>query len=158
MRARGRTNIHEGVMWGWRLLSPGEPFTQGRPYTETDNRKFMIVMTDGANTHRGRSSQNRSDYSAYGYSKHGRLRPSTSSTSRLVGAMNTKTLAGCTNAKGSNITVFTIAFNVNDRNTVDMLRQCASGTSRAFTINNGEALIAVFEAIANEINRLRITS
>ena len=58
----------------------------------------------------------------------------------------------------ANITMYTIAFNVNDADTVELLRQCASGDSRAFTIDNGDALIAVFEAIANEINRLRITS
>lgn len=158
MQAQGMTNILEGVMWGWRALSPGEPFTEGRDYTVTDNRKYMIVMTDGANTHNGKNNQNRSNYSAFGYSKEGRLRRSTSSTRRLVDAMNTKTLEGCNNAKASNITVFTIAFNVNDQDTVDMLRSCASGNSRAFTISNGSALIAVFEAIANELNRLRITS
>ena len=158
MQASGMTNIMEGVMWGWRILSPGEPFTQGLPYEEKDNRKYMIVMTDGANTHTGTSTQNKSRYSAFGYAKNGRLTAPTSSRSRLVQAMNAKTLQGCTNAKDSNITVFTIAFNVNDRDTVDMLRQCASGSSRAYTIDNGAALIALFEAIADEINRLRITS
>lgn len=158
MSAQGMTNIMEGVMWGWRVLSPGAPFTEGRDYSITDNRKFMIVMSDGANTHTGRNNQNRSRYSAFGYAKNGRLRSPTSSTSRLVDAMNTKTLEGCTNAKASNITVFTIAFNVNDQDTVTMLRNCASSPARAFTINNGSALIAVFEAIANELNRLRITS
>ena len=158
MQASGMTNILEGVMWGWRVLSPGEPFTEGRNYDVSDNRKFMIVMTDGANTHTGRSNENMSRYSAFGYSKNGRLRSPTSTTSRLVEAMNTKTLEGCNNAKASNITVFTIAFNVNDQDTVDMLRSCASGNSRAFSIENGSALIAVFEAIANELNRLRITS
>lgn len=158
MQADGMTNILEGVMWGWRVLSPGEPFTEGRDYSVTDNRKYMIVMTDGANTHTGRNNQNMSRYSAFGYSKNGRLRAATSSTSRLVDTMNTKTLEGCNNAKASNITIFTIAFDVNDQDTVDMLRSCASGNERAFSISNGSALIAVFEAIANELNRLRITS
>jgi len=158
MRAQGMTNILEGVMWGWRVLSPGAPFSEGRDYSISDNRKFMIVMTDGANTHTGSNDQNMSRYSAFGYAKNGRLRSPTSSTSSLVNAMNTKTLEGCNNAKAADVTVFTIAFNVNDQDTVDMLRSCASGSSRAFTIDNGSALIAVFEAIANELNRLRITS
>ncbi|RMF02242.1 MAG: VWA domain-containing protein [Alphaproteobacteria bacterium] len=158
MVARGRTNIHQGVMWGWRVLSPGEPFTEGRRYDVADNRKFMIVMTDGANTHRGRSNQNMSDYSAYGYSKHERLRAATRSTSRLVQAMNSRTSTTCTNAKAAGITVFTIAFAFNDPATLAMLRNCASGSARAFRIDNGNALIAVFEAIAGEINRLVISS
>lgn len=158
MQANGMTNILEGVMWGWRVLSPGEPFAEGRDYGLLDNRKFMIVMTDGANTHTGRSNQNMSRYSAYGFAKNGRLTSATSSTSRLVSAMNQKTLEGCTNAKAADITIFTIAFDLDDRDTREMLRQCASGDSRAFTINNGSDLITLFEAIANELNRLRISS
>lgn len=158
MNANGMTNILEGVMWGWRVLSPEEPFTEGLPYNEADNRKFMIVMTDGANTHTGTSTQNMSRYSAFGYAKNGRLRSPTDRTSGLVEAMNEKTLEGCTNAKTSDIIVFTIAFDVDDRDTIDMLRQCASGSSRAYSIDDGDALIELFEAIANEINRLRITS
>lgn len=158
MEAEGMTNIMEGVMWGWCILSPEEPFTEGLPYDEPENRKFMILMTDGANTHTGTRNQNMSRYSAFGYAKNGRLRSPTSSTSRLVDAMNGKTLEGCTNAKASGVIVFTIAFDLDDDDTVEMLRQCASGDSRAFSIDNGNALIELFEAIANEINRLRITS
>jgi hypothetical protein len=158
MQARGMTNIMEGVMWGLRILSPTEPFIEGLPYDEPDNRKFMIVMTDGANTHTGTNNQNMSRYSAFGYAKNGRLRSPTSNTGRMVEAMNEKTLEGCASAKASEIIVFTIAFDLNDQDTREMLRQCASGNSRAFTIDNGNALIELFEAIANEINRLRITS
>jgi Flp pilus assembly protein TadG len=32
MQAVGVTVIPEGMAWGWRVLSPGEPFTQGVPY------------------------------------------------------------------------------------------------------------------------------
>lgn len=158
MSAKGNTNIMEGVMWGWRVLSPTEPFTEGRPYTEAENRKFMIVMSDGANTYGGTRDQNMSLYSAFGYAKHGRLRSPTRDTGRLVEAMNEKTLEGCNNAKAADITIFTIAFDLDDDDTLEMLRECASGNSRAYTIDNGDALISLFEAIANEINRLRITS
>jgi Flp pilus assembly protein TadG len=49
MTAEGGTNIHEGTVWGLRVLSPTEPFTQGAVYNEA-TAKFMIVMTDGENT------------------------------------------------------------------------------------------------------------
>ncbi len=158
MWANGMTNIHEGVMWGWRILSPGEPFTEGRAYEESSNRKFMVVMTDGKNTHTGRNHQNKSRFSAYGFSKHGRLRSPTTQTWRLERAMNTKTETSCTNAKASDVTIFTIAVEVNDDATINMLRRCASGDSRAFSIENSNTMDEVFEAIANEINQLRITS
>lgn len=158
MRAQGNTNIMEGVMWGWRVLSPGEPFTEGRPYDDRENTKFMIVMTDGANTHNGTSNMNQSIYSAFGYAKNGRLRSPTSNSSRLAEAMDEKTEEACTNVKAAGIIVYTIAFDLDDNNTVAMLRRCASGDSRAFSIDNGDALISIFEAIAGEINKLRIAS
>ena len=34
MTADGSTNIPEGLAWGWRLISPGEPFIQGAPYSD----------------------------------------------------------------------------------------------------------------------------
>lgn len=49
MVASGGTNIHEGAAWGFRTLSPGEPFPEGNPYQEATS-KIMIVMTDGENT------------------------------------------------------------------------------------------------------------
>lgn len=158
MSANGLTNIHEGVMWGWRVLSPGEPFTGGRPYDAPDNSKVMIVMTDGENTHGGRSNENMSEYTVYGYAKNGRLRAPTSNTGRLVEAMNEKTATACTNAKAQDIVIYTIAVGVRDQTTINMLANCASSRSRAFSIDDGDALTAVFEAIAGEINKLRISS
>jgi Flp pilus assembly protein TadG len=51
MVAKGATNVPEGLMWGWRSVSGGEPFTEGRPDTEKGNDKVVIVLTDGANTY-----------------------------------------------------------------------------------------------------------
>ena len=51
MVANGGTNVPEGMAWGWRVLSHGEPFTDGRPESEKGNTKVLIVLTDGANTY-----------------------------------------------------------------------------------------------------------
>ena len=45
------TNIGEGLMWGWRVLSPGAPFAQGRPSNDPHNQKVIVLMTDGENTY-----------------------------------------------------------------------------------------------------------
>ncbi len=158
MRANGMTNIHDALMWGWRVLSSGEPFTQGRSEDDATNRKFMVVMTDGKNTHTGRNHQNMSRFSAYGFAKNGRLRSPTTSDWRLERAMNTKTETSCTNAKAADITIYTIAVEVSDDDTIDMLRRCASGEGRAFSIDDSSKLNDIFKAIADEINKLRITS
>ena len=41
----------KGMAWGWRVLSSGAPFTEGRPDTEKGNDKVVIVLTDGQNTY-----------------------------------------------------------------------------------------------------------
>ena len=63
MQAKGGTNIMEGVMWGWRVLSPEPPFTEGKAYDDPENDKFLIVMTDGENWHQSRSNHNKSTLS-----------------------------------------------------------------------------------------------
>ncbi len=45
------TSIGEGAAWGWRTLSPGAPFTEGRPYGAEENQKVLVLMTDGQNTY-----------------------------------------------------------------------------------------------------------
>lgn len=43
------TIIAPGVAWGMRVLSPGEPFTEGGDYSR-NVRKYMVVLTDGEQT------------------------------------------------------------------------------------------------------------
>ena len=82
MVAKGATSIIEGAMWGWRALSPGEPFTQGRPYNTKNNQKILILMTDGQNTYYPLSQEGflKSMYDVYGYVARGQL-GTTSTTS-----------------------------------------------------------------------------
>ncbi len=156
LQAKGGTNIMEGVMWGWRVLSPEAPFTEGRPYDDDDNDKFLIVMTDGENWHQARSNHNKSTYHAFGYAAKGRL-GKTYTTSALVGEMNARTLAACTNAKAAGIKVYTIAFRLEGNpTTTALLANCASGPTQAFVASNGTALIQAFESIGREISRVRV--
>jgi Flp pilus assembly protein TadG len=158
MRAKGSTNILDGLMWGWRVLSPEEPFTQGRPYSDPENSKYLILMTDGQNNHQAAANHNKSNYHAFGYASNGRLGVTATSTA-LIGQMNNKTRAACENAKAAGITVYTVAFRLeNDANTRALLAACASSVAEAYAANNGAALVQAFEAIAREIAKLRIAS
>ena len=69
--ARGTTNIQQGLTWGWRTLSPGEPFTEGRAKDAENNLKFIVALTDGNNFYStdGDSTPNRSAYGAWGYAR-----------------------------------------------------------------------------------------
>jgi hypothetical protein len=156
MRAFGMTNIQEGLMWGWRALSPEQPFMQGEPRDNEVNRKIIVLMSDGANTHYGINSPNKSMYSAYGYASNGRLGPPTSSTYTLVARMNERTREACENAKADDVLIYTIAFDLHNSTTRNLLRDCASSSAMAFTPDDGEELIAAFETIAAELSNLRI--
>jgi hypothetical protein len=154
--AKGGTNILEGVMWGWRVLSPEPPFTEGKPYDDPENDKFLIVMTDGENWHQARSNHNKSSYHSFGYAANGRL-GTTYTTSALVAQMTTKTLAACQNAKAAGIKVYTIAFRLeSDSPTRAMLASCASGANETYVASDGQTLIQAFESIGREIARLRV--
>ncbi|MDG4885431.1 TadE/TadG family type IV pilus assembly protein [Mesorhizobium sp. WSM4884] len=63
----GATNVPEGMAWGWRTLSSGAPFTEGRPETNKGNDKVLIVLTDGANTYYTPDSVSAQTYSGTNY-------------------------------------------------------------------------------------------
>lgn len=165
MAANGYTNIHEGLMWGWRVLSPGKPFTQGTAYGTVNVRKYIILMTDGANTINDRSNINKSDYSAYGYASKNRLDEDAEDMSgaQLKSAMDDRLEEACENAKNDDtenpekISIFTVAFHVSDQTTLDLLKECASSGDMAKTATSGTQLDETFKAIARDLGRLRLT-
>lgn len=164
MRASGMTNISEGVAWGWRTLSPGEPFTQGRSFDDRDNKKIIILMTDGENTYSYANNHNKSAYGAAGYAKpfahpdQGRL-GSNYSSSAYGNAIAGRTREVCANAKAAGIKIYTVAFRLeNDTATRSMLRDCASEPKYAFAASNGAVLIETFQNIGREIAKLRLTN
>jgi Mg-chelatase subunit ChlD len=157
MKADGMTNIHGGIMWGWRLLSQGSPFTEGRPYRTDDNRKIMIVMTDGMNTYSTYNTFNKSMYGAFGFVAKGHLGTTSSDDDKVVGKMNERTREACTNVKATgSILVYTIAFQVNDRDTLGMLQECATNRDMAFRSQSNSELVDTFRQIAKDISLLRL--
>jgi Flp pilus assembly protein TadG len=149
MVANGNTNVPEGMAWGWRTISHGEPFTEGRPDTEKGNDKVVIVLTDGANTYTDLSSSNdpagsKSTYAAYGYLQPGynggsvgRLLLDTSagqydySTSNYTAALDSHMAALCANAKAGKILVMTVSLDLStadatENKAIEALKACSS--------------------------------
>lgn len=153
MAANGATNVPEGMAWGWRVVSSGAPFTEGRAESERGNDKVVIVLTDGANTYYTPSSLgyndlagNKSIYSSYGYTGKGyngtsttRLFMNTSnsisktdySNSNYTAALNEQFTALCDNAKAAGIIVMTVSLDLSTSNTtekaqIDALKACSS--------------------------------
>lgn len=160
LSAEGNTNILEGVAWGTRVLSPAEPFPEGRVGTlERPLQKIMIVMTDGDNTYgTDTSSYNKSSYGPYGFLRLNRLNLTTISDSTVDAKQNALTLEACTNAKAAGITVYSIAFQVSTNSTKTMLQSCATANAYYYAAESNSELLAAFQTIANQISRLRIAS
>ncbi len=145
MRARDNTYIPTGLMWGWRILSPGIPFTDGAPY-DGENKKIIVLMTDGRNT--VSPSTRWSPNEPAGHRIH---RGSSSSTA------NAKTEEICTNVKIEDIIVYTIAFEVTDNNIRDILSDCAGNGGRYFDAGNAAELQRAFADIADDLQNLRVS-
>ncbi len=139
MAARGPTHVNLGAVWAWRVVSPNEPFTQGRPYSDEEFNKAVIIMTDGANT-RGSSTS-----SAYGGSVSSRT-------------LNTRLRTVCSRMRDNGILVYTIAFG-NLRSSVrNLMRECTGNNdARFFSSPTSQELQNAFEAIGAELSKLRIS-
>ncbi len=130
MKPYGYTNISLGVEFGWHLLEPGAPYA-ARSYSDEENKKFIVVLTDGKQT-----------TPAFG---------SGGSRDRFDGESNLAKL--CSNIKAENkITVITIAFALNDNATENRLRNCSTDPDQHFfKAENSNDLTSAFEDIRQQI-------
>ncbi len=155
MVSSGYTHIPIGAVWGWRVLSPTEPYTEGAEYDDKDWQKAIIIMTDGANTIDAEPNHNGSNYSAYGFMEEQRI--SAASQSDFVDQLNTNLTAVCDNIKAETVRVYTITFEVSNQEIIGLMKSCASGEALYFNSPSEEHLEATFQAIAMDLSRLRIS-
>ncbi len=137
MVANNETYIPAGVLWGWNMLSPTQPFTEGEPKA-TGINKFLIIMTDGTNT----LSPNKSNYMLH----------TGTDTAKADSLMTTV----CSNAKNAGLTIYTVAVGVTG-STAEGLATCANDSSKAFSIEDSAKLVEVFKKIAGQILTPRLT-
>lgn len=157
LQANGNTNLLEGIMWGWRVLSPGQPFTQGKAYGAPNNRKVIILMTDGMNNYGGVNNMDDSYYFTYGFARKGLIGQVTNSNTTLNSLLDAKTQTACTNAKAMGIVIYTIGFGSGANGSASLLQNCATQTTYYYAPQNSSDLDPVFQQIAQSINNLRLS-
>jgi len=159
LEANGSTNMLEGVMWGWRVLSSREPFTDGASESDSSVEKIMIFLTDGQNSFGNLNNALGSGYTSMGYLVDGRLDGLTAASSGQTNkALDKKTLSACTNAKDDGIEIYTIRLEEPDMATGNLLSECASSKSHYFDAPSRSQLAPIFDAIKKGVVKLRLTS
>ncbi len=132
----GNTNIPLGTEFGWNLLDPAEPFTEGAAYTDETTKKFLVLLTDGVQTSRHWGPKG----------------------NRSVDNGNDNLVETCTNMSATGITTFAIAFDITAAAITNLLKACAPGNYFE-SDSSGAAIDAVFKAITDRIEQsmLRLT-
>ncbi|SMH47603.1 pilus assembly protein [Mesorhizobium australicum] len=153
----GGTNVSEGLAWGMRVLSPGEPYTQGKPFKQESVSKVVVVFTDGENTVFGASSQsfNTSDYGAYSFLDSGRF--GTTNRSTALTNVNTWTSSMCTALKNQDVQIFTVLLGADTAANRTLYSACASSPSNYYPTSNVSQLKVAFQKIGNAIAQLSLT-
>lgn len=138
----GNTYGNVGMVWGWRLVSPTAPFTEGSEYGDPDWSKAVIMMTDGDNTMHP-------TYSVYG---------KTSTNGMDANDLDDRFAEVCANMKEQGIKVYTITFQSAITNaTRQIFRDCATTPDYYYNAPTNEELVAAFERIANQLSQLHLS-
>ena len=169
--ARGGTNITNGVMWGWRLVSPGAPFTEaigpGEEGPESsefeDWQKAVVIMTDGENSVEFLNSSVRTHLgalpNAHGYPIEERLGDGVDTAPRMETELLSKMLRICQRMKDEDYLIYTIMFDLNDTATQQAFQACATqpGFPYFHNIDSGSQLQDAFGEIAQDLVRLHVS-
>lgn len=166
MQAAGPTLIAEGLSWGWRAISPGEPLTkvQGSGAIAGSNisnygdprwQKIMVLMTDGDNDlSAGSYGYNSTIYSAYGVGGEALInnRIGTQTSSNIMTALDTEMQNACNKIKGQNIELYVAAFGTGiSTNTKTRLKACATDLAHYAEASTSADLVSFFDHIGENV-------
>ena len=142
LTTEGETHLGAGLIWGWRTLDPAMPFTQAED--GRDARSVMIFMTDGENS----TFQRNHEHVKAGFNTH----------AARTGLTKAEDI--CSAAKGSDVEIYTVAYNLAggalSGETSAMLSRCASSPGHAFTPSNRSDLIRAFGDITASLAQVRL--
>jgi Flp pilus assembly protein TadG len=139
MDASGSTYIPAGLVWGWRLLTPQIPFSEGLTADEVEDLggiKALVVLTDGENTR------------APTYPKH---------DSTNTSLANEIMISMCDAIKDDGIVVYTVAFDVTDPTVRSLLEQCGTTPGHYFAPSDAGELSDAFLDIATSLRSLSLS-
>jgi len=157
-RDAGGTQVHIGMIWGWRALSPNGPFAanNGHPLSysnasSTGWKKVVVLMTDG--TEEWPSTDNMTGLGQIADGKIG----TTSTTTAQNTNLNTRLTNVCSNmAASGNFVIYTIGLG-SDGASNSALQNCPGNTGGFFESATTANLQKVFNDIAQSLIALRLS-
>ena len=169
----GFTNTAIGAMWGWRVLSPGAPFTEGTLYNDSDWTKAVVIMTDGTNdAGDDMDTPWGSELTAFGFAEEERMgvgvddpdengysSSSDVTSGGMTDHMNEKMLRICARMKEKGILVYSIVFGLDDADTEEVFKNCATDTIAPYYYKapSGNDLEDAFGEIAADLVNLHVS-
>ena len=164
LKALGDTTIFEGIAWGWRTISPNGPFKDGRAYDAEENKKILILLTDGNNNWVQLNNANKSLYSPNAYYWNNRIATGLTTLSGANAALNQKTKDTCKNAKDKGVLIYTVGLMVGSdalpADWADIVNSCASVVDnklQAYIARDGDQLVQTFKNIGAQLSKMRIS-
>ncbi len=136
-----RTYIPAGLIWGQRILSPKAPFSEAD--TVNPKRQIMILMSDGDNTG---YLQGGDDHESIPYVQD--LSEQEQADDVIPVGTNEDTAALCESIKSEGVEIYTIAFQVKNALTRELLLNCASSNGHYDNAESNEDLIESFRNIS----------
>jgi Mg-chelatase subunit ChlD len=133
----GETYLPSGLIWGKRMLSPGEPLSAS---STPGTRRIMVLVTDGRNT----KSPN--------YPRH------EDGNETLANQLTRETCTNIATDTVNPIRVYTVAFEMDGLDTKTILMDCARASQgKFFDAADSTGLRAAFADIANAIYGVKLT-
>jgi len=119
------TNLAVGLQFGWQVISPNAPWTQGASYADTDWKKVIIMLSDG-------------EHNKNGYGPGGVY-------TDAQGFNNVSTV--CENVKAQGILMITVAYELDSEEAEAQLKSCASA-SQYYLEGNESEIAERFDSIS----------
>jgi hypothetical protein len=133
----GETYLPSGLIWGKRMLSPGEPLSAS---STPGVRKIMVLVTDGKNT------------KSPTYPNHD------GSDGALADQLTRETCQNIATDGANPIRVYTVAFEMDGLDTKTILQNCAARSGgQFFDATDAARLRLAFADIVNSVYAVRLT-
>ena len=150
LQAKGKTYLPAGLQWAWRSLEEEALFTEEEIDTTTPVQKVLLLMTDGSNT--ASLNGEKEDGSWDGLYHWG-----SADEEENQKEADALTLEMCTSIKASGIRLVTVAYEVDDNDTLAMLKSCASTGADFYNAKDATKLKTAFGKIGAGFSKVRLT-